>query len=382
MIFLNLNMDEDIFYCKKCINHIGGITVKIGKDGICNHCKNPDKYFVVSISQEKKEQKHDEMDKIMEKIKAEHGDREYDCVVAFSGGKDSTYLLYLLAINYGLNVLAVTVNSGYMNKVAFQNIKQTIKKLDINHIVIEPPIELFTKLYKWLILNYDSNVIPLMKQICDNCTDMIDGLIIKEAAKRKIPYVFIGFSPDENARYFFEIPSEKLSHSWIPDHWKSDFFTDNERKWWWDPNKFKTENIPRVILPLHVWPYKEKKIIETIEKEGLIKKGRADPLKTNCILIWGIGMFDILRFGLHVYRFQMAKLVRQGAGDRKHWLNVFNTIEPQLAKGEFYKLHIDRFFDQISMSKEEIIELARSKRQLDPRRKEIEYVLKKKGISV
>ena len=358
------------------------MVVRIGKDGICNHCKKPDKYFTVSISPEKKEQARYEMDKTMEMIKSESGDREFDCVVAFSGGKDSTYLLHRLTINYGLKVLAVTVNTNYMNKVALQNMKRTIKKLGVNHLVIEPPIEVFTKLYKWLILSYDSNVIPLMKQICDNCTDMIDGLVIKIAAEQKIPYVFMGFSPDENTRYFFEIPSEKLSHSWIPDYWKSDFFTDNERTWWWDPNSFKTGDIPRVLLPLQVWPYDEKKIIATVEKEGLIKKGKADPLKTNCLLIWGIGMFDVLRFGLHVYRFQIAKLVRQGAGDRNHWLNVFYTLETQLAKGKFYKSNGDRFFDQISMSKEEIIELARSKRQSDRRRKEIEYVLKKKGISV
>lgn len=267
-----------------------------------------------------------------------------------------------------------------MNKVAFQNITQTINVLGINHIILEPPIEVFTKLYKWRILNYNSNVVPLMKQICDDCTDMLDGIIIREAAKRKIPYVFLGFSPDENARYFFEIPSEKLSNSWMPDDWKSDFFTDDERKWWWNPNKFNREDIPRVILPLHVWPYNEKDIIASIEKEGLIKKCKADPLKTNCILLWGIGMFDILRFGLHVYRYQISKLVRQGAGDRKHYLKVFDTLEPLLARGEFNKSQINRFFNQISMSKEEIIELARSKRQLDPRRKDIEYVLKRKGI--
>lgn len=373
-------MNEDIFYCKKCINHTGCLSVEIDEDGICNHCKNPDKFFVVSISPEMKLQKLNEIEKIMEKMKNNHGKQEYDCIVGYSGGKDSTYLIYLLTVKYNLNVLAVTVNTGYMNKIAFQNIQQTIKVLDVNHIIIEPPNEVFTKLYKWLILNYDSNELPLMKLICDNCTDMIDGLIVKEAAKREIPYVFIGFSPDENARYFFEIPNEKLRHSWIPDYWNSNFFTDDERKWWWDPNKFRMKNIPRVILPLHVWPYDEKKVISIIEDEKLIKKGKADPLKTNCILIWGIGMHDILRFGHHAYRIQIAKLIRQGSGDREHWLKIFNTIEPLLAKGDFNKQLIDLFLDKIDMSKEALIELAHSKRQKDPRKKEIEYALKVKGI--
>lgn len=98
MIFLNLKMNEDNFYCKKCINHFGCITVRIGKDGICNHCKNPDKYFVVSISPENKERKKTEMEKILEKIRAEQGSREYDCVVAFSGGNLHTCYIFSLSI--------------------------------------------------------------------------------------------------------------------------------------------------------------------------------------------------------------------------------------------------------------------------------------------
>ncbi len=371
---------NNLFYCKRCINHKGCISVEIRDDGICNHCKEPDKFFTVSIPSEVKEEKSEEMERIMDKIRMDHGSRKYDLVVGFSGGKDSTYLLYLLSIVHRLNVLAVTVNSGYMNKISFQNIKQTVSKLNIDHIFIEPPIEVFTKLYKWLILNFDSNELPTMKPICDICTDMLDGLVIKEAARRSIPYVFIGFSPDENARYFFEITEEKLSRSWMPDYWNSNFFTDEERKWWWDPEEFGKENIPRVILPLHIWPYNEKNIIETVEREGLVRKGKADPLKTNCIVIWGLGMYDINRFGFHMYRIQLAKLVRQGLADRDHWLEIFNRIEPLIAKGEFNTAYIHQFLDQIKMTKEEILNLAQKRRNKDPNRGKIETALKLKNI--
>ncbi len=375
-------MEINSFYCEKCINHVGCISVEIEKDGICNHCKNPDKYFVISIPSEMKEQKCKEMKNIIKKIKRTQGNHDFDCIVGFSGGKDSTYLLYLLTIKYKLNVLAVSVNSGYMSRVAFQNMKQTVDKLNIEHIIIEPPIEVFTKLYKWYILNHSSNDLPIMKIICDNCTDMIDSLLIKEAARRGISYVFIGLTPDENARYFFEIPNEKLNHSWIPKHWSSDFFKDEERKWWWNHEEFGIKNIPRVIFPLHVWLYNEREVISTIEQHNLVRKGKADPLKTNCTLIWAIGMYDIIRFGFHMYRVQIAKLIRQGSGDRGHWLQIFNRLEPLLAKVEFNKSQIDRFLKQIDMKKNELIELARSKRKKDPRREIIERLLKFKGIQL
>ena len=42
----------------------------------------------------------------------------------FSGGKDSSYLLYLLIEKYGLNVLALTVDTGLETNIAKQNVKK------------------------------------------------------------------------------------------------------------------------------------------------------------------------------------------------------------------------------------------------------------------
>lgn len=35
---------------------------------------------------------------------------------AFTGGKDSTYLLWLLTKVYGLNVIALTIDNGFLGK--------------------------------------------------------------------------------------------------------------------------------------------------------------------------------------------------------------------------------------------------------------------------
>lgn len=46
----------------------------------------------------------------------------YDALLCFSGGKDSTYTLWLLRKKLGLRVLAVTFDNGFLPEQTFKNI--------------------------------------------------------------------------------------------------------------------------------------------------------------------------------------------------------------------------------------------------------------------
>jgi tRNA(Ile)-lysidine synthase TilS/MesJ len=46
---------------------------------------------------------------------------QYDCLVPLSGGKDSTYVLYLCARVYGLKVLAMNFDNGFQSPLAREN---------------------------------------------------------------------------------------------------------------------------------------------------------------------------------------------------------------------------------------------------------------------
>ena len=54
---------------------------------------------------------------LMATIRENSRDKPYDCVVGISGGRDSTYTLYLLK-KMGLRPLAVYFNDGFSNPVA------------------------------------------------------------------------------------------------------------------------------------------------------------------------------------------------------------------------------------------------------------------------
>ncbi len=52
----------------------------------------------------------------------------------FSGGKDSSYVLYRL-IEMGLNVLTFTFDNGYISDSAFANIKRITSALKVENII-------------------------------------------------------------------------------------------------------------------------------------------------------------------------------------------------------------------------------------------------------
>ena len=82
-------------YCTKCVLSDNIFSVSINEDGVCNYCV---KYE--NDVKNKATQKREEVS--LDKYKNPSG---YDVLLAYSGGKDSTYTLYLLREKYKLNVL-------------------------------------------------------------------------------------------------------------------------------------------------------------------------------------------------------------------------------------------------------------------------------------
>ena len=104
--------------CKRCIMDTTAPNISFDDKGICNYCKTHDaldKSFPLNGNHIK----------IINKIKYKGKNNKYDCVIGLSGGRDSTYLLYLTK-KFGLKPLAVHFNDGFGNPVAGKNIQNAI----------------------------------------------------------------------------------------------------------------------------------------------------------------------------------------------------------------------------------------------------------------
>jgi len=119
--------------CKRCIIDTTVPGVSFDENGVCSFCKLHDKLDMMYPLDEKGKK---QQQKIIEKIKSSGKNNKYDCVVGISGGRDSTYNLYLAKKKWGLRPLAVNFSDGFRNPIAAENMKKTTRKLGVDIITV------------------------------------------------------------------------------------------------------------------------------------------------------------------------------------------------------------------------------------------------------
>ena len=305
-------------------------------NGICSYCLGKTHFGVEDDEEIKKliEKKGQLKKEFEEFIKKTKGENDYDCLLLFSGGKDSTYLLYLLKEKYKLNPLALSVDTGFMNHLAKRNIKKIIKKLKVDNIFFTPGNAFFKKLYRYYLLNPGSET--YCDKICGICSEVIHGIGLIEASNRKIPCIILANSPDQTDHYFFEIPKEKISKSWVPKEFNNNYFSKEEISHFWNPKEM--DYIPRFFLPFHVINYPgEQAIIEELSKLNLLKKNKLSPVKTNCDLVWLLHYLDLNNKGYTPYIKNLSREIQNGKFHCNKLKKMYYTLGIKLIKSDFLK---------------------------------------------
>ena len=76
---------------------------------------------------------------LLDRIIAEHrGKYVYDCIIPFSGGKDSVFQVYYLMKEYKIKPLLVRFNHGFIRKTIQENVDKILKKLGVDFIDFTP----------------------------------------------------------------------------------------------------------------------------------------------------------------------------------------------------------------------------------------------------
>jgi len=111
----------NVQYCTRCVVSNQRPRITFDKDGVCSACRFAyEKHHVIDWT-ERERQLHDLLDRHRSK------DGSYDCVVPGSGGKDSSYVAYMLKYKYGMHPLTVTwaphiyTDIGWRNYLAFKD---------------------------------------------------------------------------------------------------------------------------------------------------------------------------------------------------------------------------------------------------------------------
>ncbi len=105
-----------IKFCKTCIMPDTRPRIVFNDEGICNACENANLKNKIDWSKRKKD-----FDVLINKIKDTNKNNQYDCVVPWSGGKDSTSIALKLKFEHDLNPLLVTFSPLIKNECGIYN---------------------------------------------------------------------------------------------------------------------------------------------------------------------------------------------------------------------------------------------------------------------
>ncbi|HHV30581.1 adenine nucleotide alpha hydrolase family protein [Acetivibrio mesophilus] len=326
---------KEVVICKKCILPTTFRDIEFNEDGICSYCtSNKTVAKERNVSPEYKAKCIKEIDEIIESVR---GKGQYDCAVGFSGGKDSTYLLWVLKEKYKLNVLAIAVDHGFMPNVTIENINTVPQKLGIDLVTFKINSGFMERFFKYKFYNYKSKAV--FDSMCGDCSDILEGSVMRVAASFNIPLVFIGLSPEQVNRYFYEVPYDHINSNWEKEFLNSESFNKNDKLYMWNA-KNDSEKKLKVILPFHVWDYSEDEVVKKLEELDLLTVKNSNPLKTRCKILDTMCYVDKHRLGYDGFVAPFSDLIRFGKAPREKYYDLFY--------GKDYELNMEHVNEVIS----------------------------------
>ena len=137
--------NNNIFWCKTCLNTSTRPRIMFDKDGRCNAC--------LWSEQKKKINWKKRLNFLSNFLKRNRSKKsKYDLIVPVSGGKDGSYVTYYCREKLKLNVLCVTVNPPLRSSLGHKNL-ENFKKNNIDLIEINLPHDAHMKLNKFGLIN-------------------------------------------------------------------------------------------------------------------------------------------------------------------------------------------------------------------------------------
>jgi len=188
---MSLNADitkAGVKVCSRCIYDERVSSIYFDDEGICNYCKQIEN-LKVEYGTGKKEGEM-LLSKIINAIKQAGKGKKYDCIIGVSGGVDSSYLVYLTKVKWGLRPLAVHYDNTWNSAIATMNIHKVLNRLNIDlytHVVDNKEADDIIRSF------FFSDVSEI-----DAATDLGFAQVLREvASKYSISAIFEGHSFNE-----------------------------------------------------------------------------------------------------------------------------------------------------------------------------------------
>jgi len=120
----------------------------------------------------------------------------YDCVVLFTGGKDSAYLAHLMKYWFSNRVCLLTIENGFEKSDFLEKAGKSADQLGCDWYVFQPPQRTFLNFYRFLITEKSLSEIDT-NPLCFLCGRYFMSQGAKFANNMGIPMVIYGATPEQ-----------------------------------------------------------------------------------------------------------------------------------------------------------------------------------------
>jgi len=292
--------------------------IEFDEEGVCNYCLRSKSSERLGKTMKKY---RDKFEKMISENRTRGG---YDAIMAYSGGKDSTYTMFVLKKEYNLSILALTMDNGFISPKSLDNCRKVVEGLGIDHMIFKPRIDILSTLFgKGEEEDFFASRKGLERAstICTTCMSIVKFIALRRAIEGDIPFIFYGWSPGQapvEASIFRNNPAmiEQMQAAML-EPMREIAGQEVENYFLAEKHFQMADRFPYNISPLAFLEYDEDHIMEQISSFGWERPDDTDPNSTNCLLN-ALGIRAHLdRHHFHPYAFELAGLVRDGYMQRE-----------------------------------------------------------------
>jgi hypothetical protein len=271
-------------------------------------------------------------------LAAARGDGPYDCLVCWSGGKDSTFVLDYLVRDLGLRVAAFTFDNTFLAPQAFANMAVVREALPVEHVIVSPGARTYRAAaraaFEGLPLLPAGHLLRAGLRrhgpACYLCGTSFHHLAMRQALFLGCRVVVTGFTAGQSPGYYRDYRAAPLDAAGPPGlhpatHWPAigrlmrRFFAaagvDATPLFLSDAEAAAAERLSFLRLFDFV-PYEPAAVVDRVTRLGWRRPPDTDACSSNCRLnAAGVAWYRD-HFGCHPYAPELSALVRGGALER------------------------------------------------------------------
>lgn len=308
--------------CCNCVmDTVQDEAIKFDDKGMCDSCQIFYKDVLPKWNYGKGHEK--ELEKLIADVKKSGEGKKYDCILGFSGGMDSAYLLHMAVKVWGLRPLVFHIDSGFNLPIGERNVKRMVEKLGI-----ELHVEHIDKddMKNFQIACFRTGLAGCLDAPQDHA---FIAILDEYAVKHNINYILNGYNtsteaiynPNTHARGCGKSSDKKFLKDVIKQHSpapiKNYQFTNVIRRKIVLPY---LKNV-HVIKPLNLIPYVKKDVISTLINEYGYEpydQKHFESMMTKFLE----GYWLPKRFGFDVRNHQLSSLIITGQMTREEALAI------------------------------------------------------------